>query len=101
MYFSSHRPAGGPWSRFLGTLLVLLPAGPAIPLAAAGEVDYLPDDAMPAARIDEVRLRGDYHSVSGSAIYYFTFDLRREPFRDVRVRKALALALDPQNRLRG
>jgi oligopeptide transport system substrate-binding protein len=60
----------------------------------AGELDYLPDDAVPAARIDEIRLRRDFHSVSGSSVYYFTFNLRRAIFRDVRVRKALAMALD-------
>jgi oligopeptide transport system substrate-binding protein len=60
----------------------------------AGEVDYLPDDAIPAARIDTVRLRPDCHMVPGSTVYYFSFNLRRPPFRDARVRKALSMALD-------
>jgi len=60
----------------------------------AGELDYLPDDSIPTARIDEVRLRPDYHQTPGSMVYYFTFNLKRKPFQDVRVRKALAMAVD-------
>jgi len=60
----------------------------------AGELDYLPDDSIPTGRIDEVRLRPDCHETPGSMVYYFTFNLKRRPFQDVRVRKALAMAVD-------
>jgi oligopeptide transport system substrate-binding protein len=60
----------------------------------AGEMDYATDDSIPAARIDEVRLRKDYHHMPGSTVYYYEFNVTRKPMDDVRVRKALAMALD-------
>ncbi len=60
----------------------------------AGEVDYLPADSIPTARIDEIRLRRDYHRVPGSSVSYFVYNLARPPFRDARVRKALSMAID-------
>ena len=60
----------------------------------AGEIDYVPDDSMPSGRIDEIRLRKDYHHMPGSMVYYFVFNLIRRPFDDVRVRKSLSMAVD-------
>ena len=60
----------------------------------AGEIDYATDDSIPTARIDEVRLRRDFHRVPGSTVYYYIFNVTRRPFTDARVRKALAMALD-------
>jgi len=60
----------------------------------AGEVDYLPSDSVPTARIDEIRLRRDFHRTPGSTVSYFAFNLARDPFRDARVRKALSMAID-------
>jgi oligopeptide transport system substrate-binding protein len=60
----------------------------------ARETDYATEDSIPTARIDEIRLRKDYHHLAGSTVYYFLFNVTRKPFDDVRVRKALAMALD-------
>jgi len=62
----------------------------------AGEIDYLTDDAIPTPRIDEIKLRKDYHHLPGSTVYYFVFNVTRKPFQDVRVRKALSMALNRQ-----
>jgi oligopeptide transport system substrate-binding protein len=60
----------------------------------AGEIDYVTDDSIPVARIDEIRLMRDYHHLPGSSIYYFVYNVTRKPFDDVRVRKALSMAVD-------
>jgi oligopeptide transport system substrate-binding protein len=60
----------------------------------AGEIDYVTDDSIPVGRIDEIRLRKDYHHMPGSSIYYFIYNVTRKPFDDVRVRKALSMAVD-------
>lgn len=67
----------------------------------AHEIDYATEDAIPTARIDEIRLRPDYHHVPGSTVYYFLFNVTRKPFDDVRVRKALAMAIDRQELVDG
>ena len=60
----------------------------------AGEIDYVTDDSIPVARIDRIRLMPDYHHQPGSSIYYYIFNVTRKPFDDVRVRKALSMAVD-------
>jgi oligopeptide transport system substrate-binding protein len=60
----------------------------------AGEIDYVTDDSIPVGRIDEIRLRKDYHHQPSSSIYYYIFNLAKKPFDDVRVRKALSMAVD-------
>jgi oligopeptide transport system substrate-binding protein len=60
----------------------------------AGEMDYATDDSIPSARIDEIRLRRDFHRMAGSTVYYYTCNVARKPMDDVRVRKALGMALD-------
>jgi len=62
----------------------------------AGELDYLPDDSVPVAKIDEIKLRKDYHHLAGSSVYYFIFNVTQKPFDDVRVRKAMSMAIDRQ-----
>ncbi|PKL25640.1 MAG: peptide ABC transporter substrate-binding protein [Spirochaetae bacterium HGW-Spirochaetae-3] len=57
-----------------------------------GEADWA--HGVPLARLDEIRLRPDYHVAPQIATYYYYFNLSRAPLDDVRVRKALAMALD-------
>jgi oligopeptide transport system substrate-binding protein len=66
----------------------------------AGEIDYVPDDSIPVGRIDEIRLRKDYHHQPSSSIYYYTFNVTRKPFDDVRVRKALSMAVNREELVR-
>jgi oligopeptide transport system substrate-binding protein len=63
----------------------------------AGEIDYLPDDSVPVGKIDEIKLRKDYQHLAGSSVYYFIFNTTRKPFNDVRVRKALSMAVNRQD----
>jgi oligopeptide transport system substrate-binding protein len=63
----------------------------------AGEIDYLSDDSVPVGKIDEVKLRKDYQHMAGSSVYYFIFNTTKPPFNDVRVRKALSMAVNRQD----
>jgi len=63
----------------------------------AGEIDYLPDDSVPVGKIDEIKLRKDYQHLAGSSVYYFIFNTTKAPFNDVRVRKALSMAVNRQD----
>jgi oligopeptide transport system substrate-binding protein len=63
----------------------------------AGEIDYLPDDSVPVGKIDEVKLRRDYQHMAGSSVYYFIYNTTKAPFNDVRVRKALSMAVNRQD----
>ncbi|MBP7263027.1 MAG: peptide ABC transporter substrate-binding protein [Spirochaetia bacterium] len=60
----------------------------------AGEIDWA--SGVPLDLIDEVKLRPDYQGNPQVATYYYIFNMTREPFTDVRVRKALTMALDMQ-----
>jgi oligopeptide transport system substrate-binding protein len=60
----------------------------------AGEIDWLADDSVPPAKIDEIKLRPDYHATAGSSVYYYIFNVTKKPFTDPRVRKALAESID-------
>ncbi|WP_102960064.1 peptide ABC transporter substrate-binding protein [Mangrovicella endophytica] len=60
----------------------------------AGELDvnyYFPTDQTDYLR---QQLGDQVHMTPSLASYYYTFDTRTEPFNDVRVRKALAMAID-------
>ena len=57
-----------------------------------GEIDWQP--TVPLDMIDSAKLRDDYHNVPYLATYYYVFNVEAEPFTDVRVRKALAMAIN-------
>jgi len=58
----------------------------------AGSLDW--SHGISTDILDEVRKRPDYQVVPQFANYYLVFNVTRKPFDDVRVRKALAMALD-------
>jgi oligopeptide transport system substrate-binding protein len=60
----------------------------------AGEIDWLADDSVPPAKIDEIKLRPDYHMTAGSSVYYYIYNVTKKPFDNVKVRKAFAMAVD-------
>lgn len=60
----------------------------------AGEIDW--DTGIPVPRIDEVKVMPDYQSAPLLSTYYYIFNVKNGPLQDVRVRKALTMALDRQ-----
>jgi len=63
-------------------------------LFKAGEVDALYNHVPPAAWIDRLRLTKDHMDRPESAIDYYQLNTTRPPINDVRVRKALNMAID-------
>ena len=69
----------------------------ALNLFLSGEVDIIWDkDVVPTELLDLLRQRPDFHTYEYLGSYFFRFNVTREPFDDVRVRKALALAVDKE-----
>jgi oligopeptide transport system substrate-binding protein len=67
----------------------------ALNLFANGGVDVVWDkDVVPTELIDVLSKRKDFHRFNYLGTYFLRFNVTREPFDDVRVRKALALAVD-------
>lgn len=53
--------------------------------------------SIPAELVEEIRKEPYYHANPFGATTFMRFNVKRKPFDDVRVRKALALALDKQD----
>jgi oligopeptide transport system substrate-binding protein len=67
----------------------------ALNLFYSGEVDVVWDkDVVPSELLDVLRTRPDFHTFNYLATYFFRYNVTRKPFDDVRVRQALALAID-------
>jgi len=67
----------------------------ALNLYLQGEVDIVWDkDVVPSELLDVLKTQPDFHRFDYLATYFFRFNLTRKPFNDLRVRKALALAID-------
>jgi oligopeptide transport system substrate-binding protein len=59
-----------------------------------GEIDWVTSSSIPVANIDELKLRKDYQVSPQVATYYYIFNVTKKPVDDVRVRKALSMALN-------
>jgi oligopeptide transport system substrate-binding protein len=66
----------------------------ALNLYLTGEVDWLPHGYYPQELGGDLRLRPDFYVGPGLIAYYYRINCTRKPFDDVRVRKALNLAID-------
>jgi oligopeptide transport system substrate-binding protein len=76
----------------------VLPVGlpnTALSLYETGAADVIWDkDLLPTEQFDIIKKRPDSHTFTYLGTYFFRFNLTRKPFNDVRVRRALALAID-------
>jgi oligopeptide transport system substrate-binding protein len=67
----------------------------AINLFVNGEVDIIWDkEVIPTELVDILSKRKDFHTFDYLGNYFVRINVTRPPFNDVRVRKALALAMD-------
>ncbi len=58
----------------------------------AGESDWVPQ--VPASQIDRVRNRPEFYASPYLGTYFFRLNVTRPPLNDLRVRKALSMAVD-------
>lgn len=67
----------------------------ALNLFESGEADIIWDKSLiPSSLMDVLRQRPDCHTFGYLGSYFFRFNVTRKPFDDIRVRRALALAID-------
>jgi len=78
-------------------LLPCLSASTALNLYETGQADIVWDKELaPTELIDILKKRPDFHGFDYLGTYFFRFNVTRKPFDDVRVRKALAMAIDKE-----
>lgn len=58
----------------------------------AGQCDYI--DTVPLEFVDALKKDPDFHTVPILTTYFYSFNVKRKPLDDPRVRRALALAID-------
>jgi oligopeptide transport system substrate-binding protein len=61
----------------------------------AGDSDWVP--TVPPAQIDGARSRPEFYVSPYLGTYYFRFNLTKPPINDIRVRKALSMAVDRES----
>ena len=66
----------------------------ALNLYLTGEVDWLPHGTYPQELGGDLKQRPDFYVGPALIAYYYRINCTRKPFDDVRVRKALNLAID-------
>ncbi len=64
----------------------------AITMFDTGQLDY--NDNIAVSEIDRLKKEGKFQVAPYLGTYYYLFNVTKKPFDDVRVRKALALAID-------
>lgn len=70
-------------------------ASTALNLYETGEADIVWDkELVPVELLDLLRKRPDFHTYDYLGTYFFRYNVTKKPFDDVRVRKAMALAID-------
>lgn len=65
-------------------------------LYKAGEVDAVYNHSVPKGWIDKIRPLKDYMDAREAAIFYYCLNVKKPPMNDVRVRKALNMAIDKE-----
>lgn len=65
-------------------------------LYKAGEVDAVYNHSVPKGWIDKIRPLKDYMDEQEAAIFYYCLNVKKSPTNDVRVRKALNMAIDKE-----
>src|SRR5205085_6925920 len=58
-----------------------------------GSADWLPTQ-YPADLIDVLKEKPDFYASPGLGAYFYRFNCTKKPFSDVRVRRALGMAID-------
>ena len=66
----------------------------ALNLYLTGEVEWLPHGTYPQELAQDLRKRKDFYLGPALSVYYYRINCTRKPFTDVRVRKAINLAVD-------
>jgi oligopeptide transport system substrate-binding protein len=61
----------------------------------AGDSDWIP--AVPPSQIDTAKTKPEYYASPYLGTYYFRLNVTKPPLNDVRVRKALSLAVDRES----
>lgn len=61
----------------------------------AGDSDWIP--TVPPSQLDAARKRPEYYASPYLGTYYFRFNVTKPPLHDVRIRKALSLAVDRES----
>ena len=59
-----------------------------------GRIDFMKD--LPTAEVSRLSKREEFHSLSGLRLYYYGFKVKKPPFDNVLVRRAIAHAIDKQ-----
>jgi ABC-type oligopeptide transport system substrate-binding subunit len=63
-------------------------------LYKAGRVDWNTSGYVPSPFVPRLRADADFRSAPYQAVYFYSMNVKRPPFDDVRVRRALNLAVD-------